>query len=86
MIDVMEALCHQASQVAARVPYSQAQPRTWWEQLRLLEKAAAAILLAPGLKIHAGRSGELVLQLPRSSEGVGAAGCREDAHAVQQGC
>ena len=61
MNGVVEALCSQTSQVAGRVPYSQAQPRTRWEQLRLLEKAAAAILLAPGLKIHPRSSGELVL-------------------------
>ena len=57
MIDVMEALCLQASQVAGRVPYIQAQPRTRWEQERLLEKAATAILLAPGLRYMPGAAG-----------------------------
>ena len=63
MASVVEEFQRKVWLVHGRVPYTQAQPRTRTEQHWMLEKAAEAILLMPGIKVQVGIGGQLILPL-----------------------
>ena len=62
MAAIVEEFQREARLVHGRIPYAQTHPRTRTEQHPMLEKAAEAILLMPGIKVLVGIGGQLILR------------------------